>query len=103
MLQTVAKRSGLVGCLTPGKTWMLYTLIFSERIISQLKPPLRIRASATASHLVGLDRVWTGYTSAFSTVVTAYTRMYCPTFSHRVHPRSHAEPCMMLVGSTSAG
>jgi len=60
MLQTIAKRSGLMGCLTPGTTWMHYSLTFSERIISQLKPLLRIRASATARHLVGLDRVWTG-------------------------------------------
>jgi len=60
MLQTVARRSGLMGCLTPGKTWMHYSLTFSEHMIFQLKPPLRIRASATARHLVGPDRVWTG-------------------------------------------
>lgn len=34
MLQTVAKRFGLMGCLTLGTTWMHYSLNFSERIIS---------------------------------------------------------------------
>ena len=75
MLQTLARRSGLMGCLTSGKTWIHYSLTFSEHMISQLKPPLRIRASATARHLVGLDSVWTGYTSTFTTAVTACTEM----------------------------